>query len=202
MAQHRDGEDTMVAQQLDRDDEVRRAALPIALAVGAILGVLLWKLRKGERADRPIIMTGGSFHVWRASAPLSYQGRIGRTHIYKNDGATRLRKVVVKCGSEKLTYWDVSSLEIRYGSSSGDPNIVLRGGTLSIETDSPDQPLIDRGAGMVVDPDTDRPVTARHQEWTAPGEIMHIYICCGPKGVVWAPECLYGIRPRIKVYTA
>jgi hypothetical protein len=191
----------MVAQQLERDGEVRRAALPIALAVGALLGVLLWKVRERILADRPIIMTGGSFHVWGLKKSLRYEGPVGPTHIYRNEYASGLRKVVVRCGSDREPYDDVSKVEIRYGSSLGAPNIVLTGCTLSIETGSSAEPLTDRGSGKVKDPDTDKWVTASHQEWTDPGgEIMSVTIWCGAKGPFPVP-CAPGDRPRLKVYT-
>jgi hypothetical protein len=192
-------EDSMIVRQADTGGRRNSAAVPIAMVVGGLLGVLFWALRKPRQADRPIIMTGGSFHVWGPGGPLEYHGRVGRQHIYRNGDATHLKKVVVRCRSDKYTYTDVTSLDIRYGTTPGDPNVILRGGILSIETDSAAEPLVDRGEGTVEDPDLERPVRANHQDWSEPGEITAIHVCCGPKGTIWVPTCEPGVRPRIKV---
>ncbi len=183
-----------MAEEHDEGEVSARQVLPVALTAAGAIAALWWLLRnRGKRADRPIIMTGGSFHLWGLGGTIQHHEAVGGHHLYTNPGVSGIGSVVVRTKQRRYRYTGVVSLEIWYSATTGDADVILRGNTISIRSDSAADPLDDLGPGSVNDDfgsasDHGHAVLARHYRWNAPGYIARVHPCCGVRPVDGTPE--------------
>jgi len=170
----------------------------IGLSIAGVVAVIrsLFKVRAG--GDRPIIMTGGSFHVWTPD-DLTWRGRNPQQEVVYQHTSTVIRSIQFFGAQPSKPFKYPKRLSVTYQVVGIiPPNIVVvEGDEVRIGT-VVDRPLMYTGQEEIDDPESMRRVKLAHREWSEDGTIIAISVVTEDgktESIDWT-----GTPPKIKLH--